>query len=116
MHRGWYEYAKYGSMGISLVLTTSLYLYLGYVGGRWLDRRLHAEPWFFICGLLLALALSLRSLVAQVSALLAELEASAASTRGGKTALRQDAAPSRKDGAPPHTAAQKGKARENGKP
>ena len=31
------EYGKYASLGISLVLTTAVYLFLGYQAGTWLD-------------------------------------------------------------------------------
>lgn len=72
MDRGVFEYAKYGSIGISWVLVTSIYIYLGFTAGSWLDRRLHASPLFLVLGLLLAVALSLRSLVAEVMALIEE--------------------------------------------
>ena len=40
------EYGKYASLGISLVLTTAVYLFLGYRVGTWLDGRWGTEPTF----------------------------------------------------------------------
>jgi hypothetical protein len=68
--KGIYEYARYGSVGISWVLVTTIYTYMGYAGGNWLDRRFGTAPLFLVAGLLLALALSLRSLVVEVLALI----------------------------------------------
>lgn len=66
MDRGYFDFAKYGSIGIAWVLSTSIYLYLGYKGGTYLDQRMSSAPLFMVTGLLLGIALSLKSLVTQV--------------------------------------------------
>lgn len=73
MDRGFHEFGKYGSIGISWVLTTSVYLYLGFRGGAYLDEKLKSAPLFLIAGLLLGIGLSLRSLIAELLAITAEL-------------------------------------------
>lgn len=73
MDRGFHEYGKYGSIGISWVLTTSVYLYLGFKGGVYLDEKLKSAPFFLIAGLLLGIGLSLRSLIVELLAITAEL-------------------------------------------
>lgn len=62
------DYAKYGSIGISWVLATGVYLYLGYRGGAWLDARLGTSPVFLVGGVVLATATSLYSLVKELLA------------------------------------------------
>lgn len=78
MGKGYYEYAKYGSIGVAWAVTTALYLYLGYAGGTWLDEKWGTTPVFLIAGLLLALALSLQSLATTVRALAREMNAKSA--------------------------------------
>src|SRR5690606_14001311 len=63
-----FEYAKHGSIGISWVLTSVIYFYLGVKGGTYLDERLGSSPAFLLVGLIGALALSLRSMVSLVLA------------------------------------------------
>lgn len=65
-NRGYFDYAKYGSIGISWVLATSIYFYLGYKGGTYLDARLNSAPIFLLIGLLGAVALSLRMLISDI--------------------------------------------------
>ncbi|MBO8142653.1 MAG: AtpZ/AtpI family protein [Firmicutes bacterium] len=63
------DYGRYASLGISWVLATAVYLYLGYRAGRWLDGRLGSEPVFFVLGIVLGMVLSMLSLVKEVVAL-----------------------------------------------
>lgn len=56
------------------MLATAVYLYLGYKGGVYLDERLGSSPIFLVVGLLMGIALSLRSLVAELLAVLADLD------------------------------------------
>lgn len=66
---GFGDYARYASLGISLVVTTAIYLYLGYRGGLWLDRRFGTEPVFFVLGIVLGMILSLVSFAKELLAL-----------------------------------------------
>ena len=63
------DYARYGSIGISWVLTTAVYLYLGYRAGQWLDNRFGTAPVFFVLGMVMAIGLSLLTLTKDVMAL-----------------------------------------------
>ena len=56
------------------MLATAVYLYLGYKGGVYLDERFGSSPIFLVAGLLLGIALSLRSLVAELLVILADLD------------------------------------------
>ena len=69
MDKGYFDFAKYGSIGISWVLSTSIYLYLGYKGGTYLDGKLGSAPIFLLLGLLLAIGLSVGSLIGEIVAL-----------------------------------------------
>jgi len=73
VQKGYFDFAKYGSIGISWVLSTSIYLYLGYKGGTYLDDRLESAPVFLLVGLLLAIGLSLSTLMTEVLALTKEV-------------------------------------------
>lgn len=66
MDRGYFDFAKYGSIGIAWVLSTSIYLYLGYKGGTYLDQKWGSEPLCMIVGLMLGIGLSLKSLMEHV--------------------------------------------------
>lgn len=59
-----------------------VYLFLGYSGGNWLDRRFGTVPVFLVVGLLAAVGMSLRSLFDLVLALTADLSRA----RGGTDA------------------------------
>lgn len=63
------SYVKYASFGISWVLTTCVYLYLGYKGGQWLDARWETEPLFLGVCLLVGLLMSVTTLVKELLAL-----------------------------------------------
>ncbi len=69
-NKGYFEYAKYGSIGISWVLTTSIYFYLGYKGGTYLDQRFDSAPIFLLVGLLGGMALSIKTLITNILELL----------------------------------------------
>lgn len=81
------EYGKYASLGISLVVTTAVYLFLGYRAGVWLDDRWGTEPVFLLVGIVLGMVLSVVSLVKELFA----LERSSRTSRrpeGGETYAR----------------------------
>lgn len=63
------DYSKYATIGISWVLTTAVYLFLGYRAGMWLDNRWQTAPIFFIVGLLLGMMMSVATLVKELLAL-----------------------------------------------
>jgi hypothetical protein len=69
LNKGLYQFAKYSGIGLSWVLTTAAYLYLGYTAGNWVDVRLRTTPAFLLVGTILAMLLSLWTLVAEVRAL-----------------------------------------------
>lgn len=60
------DFARYGSIGISWVLRSFLYLYLGYKGGSWLDNHWEIESLFTLFGLLGGFGLSLYSLIQEL--------------------------------------------------
>lgn len=60
------DYAEYGSLGISWVLTSLLAVYLAHKGGSWLDAKLGSDPAFTLIGLVLGILLSLLSLIQQL--------------------------------------------------
>ena len=68
--KGYFEYAKYGSIGISWVLSTSIYFYLGYKGGAYLDARFGTTPIFLVVGLLAGMGLSIKTLIGTILAVL----------------------------------------------
>lgn len=65
-NKGYFEFAKYGSIGISWVLSTAVYLYLGIKGGTYLDARFGTSPTFLLLGLFGGVALSLRMLITEI--------------------------------------------------
>lgn len=60
------DYARYGSMGISWVLLTLAFLYVGYRGGSWLDGRLGLYPVCTVLGVVAGVVLSVVLLIKQV--------------------------------------------------
>jgi len=75
LRKDFYAYARYGSIGISFVLAVCIYMYGGYAVGLWLDRRWHTQPLLTVCGLVLAMAMSLRTLFSLVTAADREMRA-----------------------------------------
>ena len=51
------------------MLSTSIYLYLGYKGGTYLDSRFESAPVFLLVGLVLGIGLSFASLMSEILAL-----------------------------------------------
>jgi F0F1-type ATP synthase assembly protein I len=47
------------SVGIELALSTVI----GLLGGRWLDSKLHTDPWLMLVGLVLGVVAGFRSLI-----------------------------------------------------
>lgn len=79
------------AVGISLVLSTLIYLGLGVWAGRYLDRRFDTEPLFLVVGLFVGMAGSLTSLYWQASALLRQPSRKASGSRdGGSSDRRRD--------------------------
>lgn len=62
------EYAKYATLGISLVVTTAVYLFLGYRAGTWLDERWGTEPIFLLVGIVLGMVMSMASFAKELMA------------------------------------------------
>jgi membrane protein DedA with SNARE-associated domain len=71
---GAHKYIRYSSIGITWVLSTIVYMYLGYVGGNRLDQSLGTAPVFFVFGILAGAALSFVSLILKVRRLSTEHE------------------------------------------
>ncbi|MGI6544243.1 MAG: AtpZ/AtpI family protein [Limnochordia bacterium] len=69
-----HKYVRYSNIGITWVLSTAVYMYLGYVGGVRLDERLGTAPVFFVCGILLGAVFSFLSLIFTVQRLSKEAE------------------------------------------
>jgi ATP synthase protein I len=46
-------------VGIEFALSTVI----GMLGGRWLDEKLHSDPWLMLVGLLLGVVAGFRSLI-----------------------------------------------------
>lgn len=76
------QYAKYATLGISFVVTTAVYLFLGYRAGIWLDQRFGTEPVFFVTGIVFGMVLSLVSFAKELLALERERTSSAATGVG----------------------------------
>ena len=51
--------ASVGAFGIELLVATTI----GFLGGRWLDRKLGTDPWIGLLGLLLGLTAGFRNLI-----------------------------------------------------
>lgn len=81
MNRGLTEFAKYGSIGIAWVLSTSIYMYLGFKGGTWLDDKFQSAPLFMVLGLVVGIALSMQSLVMHITEVTKAMDADAGSRR-----------------------------------
>ncbi|HLT58594.1 MAG TPA: AtpZ/AtpI family protein [Limnochordales bacterium] len=79
------DYGRYGTIGISLVLTTGVYIYLGYRVGTWLDERWQTAPVCMVLGIVLGMVLSMLSLVKEVMAL---QRTGPSSTRSGEERAR----------------------------
>lgn len=60
------DFTRYGSVGISWVIASMVYLYFGFRGGTWLDNRWETEPLFLLLGLLSGFGLSLYSLIKEL--------------------------------------------------
>lgn len=68
MKRGLTDWTHYGGIGLSWVFLTAMLLYAGYRGGQWLDARWQTEPIFLVVGLMVAVVLSLVTLVQEIRA------------------------------------------------
>lgn len=70
--KGYFDFARYGSIGISWVVSTSIYLYLGYKGGTYLDGKFESAPIFMLIGLVAGIGLSFASLMSEIVTLTKE--------------------------------------------
>lgn len=57
------DVTKYVNLVLSFAITVGLGLYLGYLGGNWLDNHLHTSPLFLLLGILLGLATAFKILI-----------------------------------------------------
>ncbi|MBO8168514.1 MAG: AtpZ/AtpI family protein [Thermoanaerobacteraceae bacterium] len=69
MKKEYWSYARYANFAMSFGITMALSIFLGYYGGSWLDNRLGTEPWFLLVGILLGVAVSFKSLLAELQVL-----------------------------------------------
>jgi len=59
---------KYVQVTMTFGITTAIRIYvLGILAGGWLDKKLVTSPWFMLLGVLLAIFLSFRYLLEQLS-------------------------------------------------
>lgn len=65
----WVTFARYANLAFSFGVTMAVTLFLGFYGGRWLDRRLGTEPIFMIAGIFLGVGLAFKSLFDELEAL-----------------------------------------------
>jgi hypothetical protein len=75
VNKGLVQFAKYSGMGLSWVLTTIAYLFLGYRAGNWADVRLRTAPVFLLAGILLAMLLSGWTMATEIRALISDAAA-----------------------------------------
>ncbi|MCL4514558.1 MAG: AtpZ/AtpI family protein [Firmicutes bacterium] len=69
MKRDDWDYARYANFAFSFGFTLVISLLLGYFGGSFLDRKLHTSPFLMIAGILAAIILSFKTLLAEVAVL-----------------------------------------------
>ncbi len=69
MKRDGWDYARYANFAFSFGFTLVISLLLGYFGGSFLDRKLHTSPFLMLAGILVAIVLSFKSLLAEVAVL-----------------------------------------------
>ncbi|MEW6661867.1 MAG: AtpZ/AtpI family protein [Bacillota bacterium] len=63
------DYTRYTSLALSFGILMAGSLYLGYLGGDWLDRKLGTFPFFLVIGLVLAATYALFSMVTRLRSL-----------------------------------------------
>jgi len=68
----WVAFGRYASLGFSFGITMTVTVFLGFFGGRWLDRHLGTEPVLMIVGMLLGAALAFKNLIDELSTLAAK--------------------------------------------
>ncbi|MGI6685652.1 MAG: AtpZ/AtpI family protein [Bacillota bacterium] len=65
-HKG--NFLKYVQVTTTFGITTAFRIYiLGILAGGWLDQKFVTSPWFMLLGVLLAVFLSFKSLLEQLS-------------------------------------------------
>lgn len=57
---------KYVNIGLSFGITSAVAIYLGYLGGAWVDARLETHPIFMLVCVVLAIVVSFRVLIRDV--------------------------------------------------
>lgn len=62
------NYFRYVQVTATFGITTALRIYiLGVLAGGWIDKQLNKSPWFMLLGILLAIFLSFKFLLEQLS-------------------------------------------------
>ena len=56
VQQDWKSIGTYGTVGLELAIS----ILVGLAGGRWIDQRLHTEPWFSITGFAFGTAAGVR--------------------------------------------------------
>ncbi len=57
------KFSKYLNVAISFGISGALAVYLGHLGGSWVDGRLGTEPWFQFFGILLGIGTAFKMLI-----------------------------------------------------
>ena len=73
MIKGLFQFAKYSGIGLSWALTTIAYFFVGYMAGNWADAKLRTAPVFLLLGIILAMLLSVWTMVTEIRALISDV-------------------------------------------
>lgn len=69
--RPWKEYGRYGTVGIELVISLLVGLFLG----KWADERWNTAPWLTLLGLVVGVYAGFRQLLATTRRMQRDMEA-----------------------------------------
>lgn len=72
--KAFFRYSRWAAFGINWVVTSVVYVFLGFYGGRWIDDRLATGPLFLVLGLLGGVGMSLWGLLSSVASFAASEE------------------------------------------
>lgn len=59
---------KYINLALTFGITSAISIYLGFLGGSWLDRRLGTNPWLMFLGVILGIVTSFRVMLRETLA------------------------------------------------